>query len=67
MKTEKRKPFKDNYKAIIEFSGSSLNDLTAVSGSFLLSQPNYPKTESETNNDDFIPENQSDLQYSKPF
>ncbi|MCM1269029.1 MAG: WG repeat-containing protein [Ruminococcus flavefaciens] len=63
----KKKTFKDNYKAIIEFSGSSLNDLTAVSGSFLLSQPNYPKTESETDNDDFAPENQSDLQYSEPF
>lgn len=61
------KTFKDNYKAIIEFSGSSLNDLTAVSGNFLLSQPNYPKTGSETDNDGFSTENQSEPQYSEPY
>lgn len=54
------KTLRDNYKAIIEFSGSSLNDLSAVSGSFLLSQPNYPKTEPTAEND-------TDIQYSEQF
>ncbi|MBQ9894414.1 MAG: hypothetical protein IJM38_03400 [Ruminococcus sp.] len=35
----------DTCKAIVEFSGGSVNDLAAVSGSFLSKAPNYPKPE----------------------
>jgi hypothetical protein rflaF_04667 len=61
------KILKDNYKAVIEFSGSSLNDLSAVSGSFLLSQPNYPKTEPESENYGLSSEGDTDSQYSEPY
>ena len=40
----------DEYTAVIEFSGYSENDLTAISGSFTQEEPEYPKTEDETEN-----------------
>ncbi len=33
----------DTYKAVVEFSGTDLRDLEAVSGGFVLSKPNYPQ------------------------
>lgn len=36
---------RDEYTAIVEFSGYSENDLTAVSGNFLLNEPEYPQPE----------------------
>lgn len=38
----------DNYKANIEFTGSSEEDFKAISGKFLAEKPNYPETQSET-------------------
>ncbi|MBO5104899.1 MAG: hypothetical protein J6B74_07570 [Ruminococcus sp.] len=38
----------DEYTAVIEFSGYSENDLTAVSGSFTQEEPEYPQPENET-------------------
>ncbi|MBQ6181786.1 MAG: hypothetical protein IJK31_08915 [Ruminococcus sp.] len=39
------------YKAVIEFSGSSVNELTTISGEFLQSHPDYPSAEPEKNSD----------------
>ena len=51
---------RDEYRASIEFSGSSESNLTAVSGSFLQSAPEYPKpeppTESAEENDNNDPQ-----------
>ena len=41
---------KDKYTAVIEFSGRSENDLTAVSGSFEQEKPEYPVIEDVTEN-----------------
>lgn len=38
---------RDKYKAVIEFRGSSENNLAAISGKFVLSEPDYPQSESE--------------------
>lgn len=65
--TNDPKILKDNYKAIIEFSGSSLNDLSAVSGSFLLSQPNYPKPEPETEDNVLSSEDDMNSSSSEPY
>jgi len=50
---------KDDYRAVVEFSGSSANDLTVVSGSFTVSEPTYPKTETGTE-----PETDNSAQFS---
>lgn len=42
---------KDDYRAVIEFSGNSANDLTVVSGGFTVSEPTYPKQETVTEPD----------------
>ena len=39
----------DKYKAVIEFSGSSANDLVAISGNFTESSPEYPEPVIENN------------------
>ncbi len=41
---------KDEYTAVVEFSGYSENDLTAVSGSFTQEEPEYPQLEEESEN-----------------
>ena len=46
----------DDYRAVVEFSGSSSNDLTVISGSFTSEAPNYPKPE--------VPGEQGDAQFS---
>ncbi len=38
----------DEYTAVLEFSGHSENDLTAVSGSFTQEEPEYPQPEEES-------------------
>lgn len=40
---------RDNYTAIIEFSGYSESDLTAISGKFDLDEPKYPQPEESQN------------------
>ena len=58
--TGEAKTMRDEYRASIEFSGSSESNLTAVSGSFLQSAPEYPKleppTESAEENDNNDPQ-----------
>ncbi len=39
----------DDYKAVVEFSGASLTELTTVSGEFLQAHPDYPKPEPPEN------------------
>lgn len=41
---------KDEYTAVVEFSGYSENDLTAISGSFTQEEPEYPQLEEESEN-----------------
>lgn len=41
--SEENDEMRENYMSIVEFSGTSENDLTVVSGSFVLSAPDYPK------------------------
>lgn len=41
---------KDEYTAVIEFSGYSENDLTAVSGSFVQEEPEYPQQKEKSEN-----------------
>lgn len=41
------KKLRDDCKAVVEFRGSSANDLAAVSGSFLQEAPEYPQPETE--------------------
>ncbi|MBR1591634.1 MAG: hypothetical protein IJ666_01300 [Ruminococcus sp.] len=43
--TGTEKTLRDNYKASIDFSGSSESNLTAASGKFALSEPDYPSPE----------------------
>ena len=43
---------RDNYKAVVEFTGHSAADLEAVSGSFLLSTPEYPQPEPDEQPDE---------------
>ena len=46
--TGMKKTLRDKYRASVDFSGSSENNLTAVSGKFALSEPDYPKPEPST-------------------
>ena len=48
--------------AIIEFSGSSENDLTVVSGSFVLSEPDYPKPTAPAEPDYFVQDDDNGYQ-----
>lgn len=43
--TPKADSLRGDFKAVIEFSGSSMNDLRAVSGKFTETSPDYPKPE----------------------
>lgn len=47
----------DDYRAVVEFSGNSENDLRVFSGSFTASAPSYPKKET-------VPDEQGDAQFS---
>ena len=49
---DKAQTLTGSYKASVEFCGSSINDLAAVSGSFLKSSPDYPKTPEPEKNPD---------------
>ena len=49
----------DDYRAVVEFSGSSGNDLKVVSGRFAVSAPDYPEQKKETETDE-----QGEAQYS---
>lgn len=40
---DKPQTLDDYYKAVIEFCGTSSNDLTMISGSFIQNAPNYPE------------------------
>lgn len=59
---EESDSMRENYMAIIEFSGSSENDLTVVSGSFVLSEPDYPKPTAPAEPDYFVQEDDNGYQ-----
>ncbi len=50
------------YKAIAEFTGSSENDLTAISASFTQKAPDYPEPEPEIPTENLNPETQAEPQ-----
>lgn len=43
---------KGSYKAVMEFIGSSVNDLAAVSGSFTADKPDYPEADTSVTDND---------------
>lgn len=50
---DKPQTLDDYYRAVIEFCGTSDNDLTMVLGSFIQKAPNYPEPPAQENNPDF--------------
>ncbi|WP_303836739.1 WG repeat-containing protein [Ruminococcus flavefaciens] len=51
-----RNKIRDDYKAVIEFTGSSDTDLKAVSGAFEQEKPNYHETEPEPETQPDVPQ-----------
>ncbi len=50
---DKPQTLDDYYRAVIEFCGTSNNDLTMISGNFIQNAPDYPEPPTQKNNPEF--------------